>query len=280
MQNIPNTENLDGKLKNAVIVAAHPDDEILWFSSIITKVDKVFICYIEHESRPDWTNGRGRVLDSYPLPTVRALNLRVSEVFDCGNWKSPKLNSFGLQLRRRGCNKRRYENNYRILQDRLRELISPYDNVFTHNPWGEYGHEEHVQLFRAVENLQQDLGFTLWVDNYASNRSAQLMAKQMAAIDNHFFCMQTDKVIARTVRDLYAEHGCWTWYSDFIWRDREAFLRINPVDRRKRSVGRSFPLNYLDVGEISREATHRNKFNRMYRRIGRLKNKLMKNIIS
>ena len=33
--------------KNSVLVVAHPDDEILWFSSIIKDVDKIIIVFNE-----------------------------------------------------------------------------------------------------------------------------------------------------------------------------------------------------------------------------------------
>ena len=34
---------------NAALVVAHPDDEALWFSSVLTRVDKIVICYQDLE---------------------------------------------------------------------------------------------------------------------------------------------------------------------------------------------------------------------------------------
>lgn len=269
--------NSDDIFKDAVIVAAHPDDEILWFSSIITNVARIFICYIGHKSEPEWSRGRVKALAAYPLPNVKALNLNAAEVFDCGDWQSPQISPFGMKLRRKNCNKNNYKDNYRKLESRFRELLTPYSHVFTHNPWGEYGHEEHVQIFRVLESLQIELGFTLWVSNYVSDRSAPLMLRYMTSFDNHFICMPTNRKIAKTIRDLYAQHGCWTWYDGFKWCYNEAFLRLNPVAQHKRNIGRAFPVNFLDIDEGNTRATHRERLEKMVKRVNRLVNRFLKN---
>jgi LmbE family N-acetylglucosaminyl deacetylase len=268
--------NPDSILNNAVIVAAHPDDEILWFSSIIKKVARVFICYMGHKSKPDWTEGRLKAIQNYPLPSVMALNLDAAEVYNCANWRTPQVSTYGLQLKKGKCNKSHYENNYRSLEYKFRELLAPYPNVFTHNPWGEYGHEEHVQIFRVISHLQAELEFALWVDNYVSNHSMPFMLKYIPTIRNQFFCAPTDKKIAETIRDLYVRHGCWTWYPDFQWREQEAFLRLGPDPRDKRRIGRSFPINLVDIGEENNQPKRFIKLERLRKRIGRLKRDVLK----
>ena len=71
--------------------------------------------------------------------------------------------------------KEHYRNNYDELKQRLEEKLRGYRNVFTHNPWGEYGHEEHVQVYRVVKDLQAQMRFNLWYSNYVSNKSFKLM---------------------------------------------------------------------------------------------------------
>ena len=59
--------SLKGLLENAVVVVAHPDDEVLWFSSILDKVDEVVICYLAINSKPQWTVGRQLSLAEHPV---------------------------------------------------------------------------------------------------------------------------------------------------------------------------------------------------------------------
>ena len=239
----------DADIREAVVVAAHPDDEILWFSGILNRVKRVVICYLHQESRPKVTAGRLKVLGDFPLATIHSLNLNLSDVFGCANWQHPCITSYGLDISHRSCSKKKYEANFERLRTELQELLRPYTNVFTHNPWGEYGHEEHVQVFRVIEGLQDQMGFALWVPNYVSNRSIPLMMNSKEKISNSFFRVSTDKILAAKIKDLYQKQECWTWYSDFQWKNEEIFLKVNPAGHYSHRLGRSFPLNFLDVGE-------------------------------
>ena len=67
-----------------------------------------------------------------------------------------------------------YRDNFTRICDALAPMLTPDMNVFTHNPWGEYGHEDHVQIFRALDHLRRRIGFTLWMSNYCTERSLPL----------------------------------------------------------------------------------------------------------
>src|SRR5690606_34980381 len=58
-----------------------------------------------------------------------------------------------------------YRRNYAMIRSRLADQLLAGMNVFTHAPWGEYGHEDHVQVYRVLESLRDEIGFTLWVSN-------------------------------------------------------------------------------------------------------------------
>jgi len=36
---------LSDLVKGAILIVAHPDDEVLWFSSLLCRVEKVVICF-------------------------------------------------------------------------------------------------------------------------------------------------------------------------------------------------------------------------------------------
>jgi LmbE family N-acetylglucosaminyl deacetylase len=267
-------QNID--FKDAVIIAAHPDDEILWFSSIIKKVKQVIICYINQDSQPEWTTGRRRALGNYPLPNLITLALNLTGVFDLSDWQYPQTSSYGLDLDRGTGERKDYEENYRLLEHRLRELLGPYQHVFTHNPWGEYGHEEHVQLFRAAESLQAEMGFSLWIPNYVSNRSQVLMQESMTAIGDRFFTRPTDKTFAGQILQLYKDNNCWTWYEGYEWPDDETFFMVNPQNQRKRHLGKALPMNYIDVGQVGATSPLFKRTERIIQRISRIRNRFVK----
>ena len=51
-------------LTRSALVVAHPDDEALWFSSIAGKVERLIVCFLEVDGRPDVTAGRRRAAAS------------------------------------------------------------------------------------------------------------------------------------------------------------------------------------------------------------------------
>ena len=42
---------------------------------------------------------------------------------------------------------------------KLSKSINYGETIFTHNPWGEYGHEEHIQVFRVIMALSKELTY-------------------------------------------------------------------------------------------------------------------------
>jgi LmbE family N-acetylglucosaminyl deacetylase len=214
----------------AALVMAHPDDEVLWASSVLSDVSRVILCFENLISYPEWTQGRRRSLAQYPLPRVAQLGLQESEVFNCAAWPEPEETDYGLNVRQRagamrGYSEQRYRDNHRLLVDRLRPLLNGHKMVITHNPWGEYGHEEHVQVFRAVADLQGDLGFDLLVTGYVSNKSYPLMLRHLPRLEISVSDRPTDPKLGTHLKALYTQNQCWTWFDDYVWPNKESFYR-------------------------------------------------------
>src|SRR3989304_1382689 len=120
---------------NAALVVAHPDDEALWFSSILERVDEIVICFMDVVSRPDWSEGRRRCRASYPLQKAMFLGLQESEVFNGADWLEPVLTQYGLEVSKQtnsfpGFSAKRYRNNYEELRQRLSMRLRNRRNVF------------------------------------------------------------------------------------------------------------------------------------------------------
>lgn len=235
------------------VVVAHPDDEVLWFSSILTAADAIVLCYETVPTRPDWTRGRRAVLASYPLPAVQSLGLTESEALNGADWSDPQEREYGLEVRRRpdtlpGADIDRYIHNYSLLVSALRERLHGFDRVYTHNPWGEYGHEEHVQVYRAVRALGNELGFELWFGNYCSNKSQRLMLRYIGGFNSSYDVRETDAALAARLAAHYRASGCWTWFDDYRGFTHECFMS-NAALPTPEPMGHMFPLNYIKIPE-------------------------------
>lgn len=244
--------NCEDMFEKAALVVAHPDDEALWFSSVLGGVEQVVICFMDVPSRPDWSEGRRKSSASFPMDNAVFLGLTESEVFDCADWKKPFLTEYGMEVfRRKGCSPcfsvRRYRENRIELEKRLRDRLRGSRNVITHNPWGEYGHEEHVQVFLTIRKLQSELGFALWFSNYCSNRSHNLMLRHINGFGSGYVTREVDLGRGRELMELYRKNNCWTWYEDYVFFRQECFMAWDASRDRGKREGHIFPLNYIRV---------------------------------
>lgn len=183
-------------------------------------------------------------MNNYPLTKVKFLRLRTAGALDAANWKSPQQTDRGLQLS--GPATSAYQKNgddlLRVLEGELRH----HDLVFTHNPWGEYGHEEHVQIFRVLHQLKESLGFELFVNTYVSSKSAVLMTQTICTLGGEPVVLPTSRAIAQSLKDLYLRHDCWTFDTDFEWPAYEAFYGVpRGHNRTLPSPSTSILINYL-----------------------------------
>jgi LmbE family N-acetylglucosaminyl deacetylase len=251
--------NLFAIPEGGVLVMAHPDDEALWASSVLGRIEEVVFCFGAIGSDPACSEGRRRSLSEYPYPNMRSLGIQEAEVFGGASWPNAVETSYGLAVRQsrqsmRGFSVSRYRKNYDTMVESLRPILRGRPIVITHNPWGEYGHEEHVQVFRAVAALQRDLGFSLWVPGYVSNRSYHLMLRSLDMVDWRARVLPTDPDAARALEVIYSRNECWTWYGNYIWPDFEYFYRLLDTDGPKRRCqsGSIVGMNMLWVNQVKR----------------------------
>lgn len=225
---------------------AHPDDEILWFSSIIAQVSRVIVCYLGQAGRPKIAAGREAALHAHPVPSIFSLGIEEANVYGLARWPQAMPAAEGLEL---ACGRShpaaaRYRTNHATLVDQLTNHLAGFDAVFTHNPWGEYGHEEHVQVYRAVKQAQVGSGFALWCSSYTGSRTHDLMARCLDGMRVETLTLDTDIVLAQSAAQRYKEQGVWTWFDEYVWPARESFLRLTPGDNTPQPL----LLNYLNTG--------------------------------
>lgn len=243
--------NLDD-FKAAVIVMAHPDDEILWASSILASAKKIVLCYNQAPNSPEISAGRRTLFDDFPLKTAVTLDITESSSYQTTNWRRPVETPYGLRC---GRNAAAYERNFHLLTQALEQHIEEGDVVVTHNPWGEYGHEEHVQVFRAVAHVRKRRPFRLFVTNYASDRALYFMEKNTHRLGAPSVPLPTDKALAERLKRHYQAHNCWTWEDDYEWPSHECFYEVKDPDaplRRNERTMASGPINvvWLDAHSL------------------------------
>lgn len=266
-------------LKNSIIVGAHPDDELLWFTSILKDVDEVVVVYSDFWAHPGLGDRRRAALAEYPRGNVTCLDIAESGAYGCADWSDPVITPHGIgftmeasrrevtRLARRSLSTiqaantariaeasvaRAYEDNHAAIMVALAPRLRPHMNVFTHNPWGEYGHEEHIQVFQALNALRDRIGFRLWMSNYCTERALPLAMQHFSDAPGGYIRLSADKVFAETVADVYKKHGCWTWADDWAWFDEECFMEAPRAPTGSAPHRHLFPLNFFTIDTAAR----------------------------
>jgi len=234
--------------EKSILVVAHPDDEILWFSSILADVGHVVLCYLGELVNPEFGDQRRQILIDYPLQDkMSCLELVSLGLSRPQNFLNPQFSKYGIDFTdTQGVDekfKEHYRENYCLLREKLANILAGYQNVFTHNPWGEYGHEEHVQVYRVIQELQKDMGYNILFSNYCSNRTVHLTS---LLVDTCVVgARATDRTVADKIFEVYERTNTWTWYDNWVWPAQETFFKETCPATQSVSAGSLLPVNMI-----------------------------------
>ena len=236
-------KRLNARLKKTTLIVAHPDDEALWFSSILNKVKRIIICF-GPSSNLRLTKQREEIEKRYPFTNITFLNIKQSDVFKCADWENPKLNLYGLELLK---NQKNYIKNFHMLKKILLVELKHESSVVTHNPWGEYGHEEHIQIFNLLFDLKNKINYKLYVNSYVSKRSYKLMLARSYLLTNNSKQLITNIRLGKSLKKFYQRYECWTWGDEYEWPNNEIIYLIgnSPKKNSIKNFRSSNPLNFL-----------------------------------
>ena len=211
------------------IVMAHPDDEVLWACSALRAARRIVLVFGELKDGPQLTAGRREAMAAFPLPGLDWLEMVEAGSFDSASWRHPRETEYGVHLHPSlrvmwSFDPARYRAQFSELQDRLRVSLKGMRNVIAHGPWGEYGHEDHVQVFRAVAGLAGEMGFRLWVPGYVAPKSEMLMRRNLRFFGRPTEPLPIDRALAEEIAQIYKRTGTWTWFDSYTWPESERFL--------------------------------------------------------
>ena len=224
-------------MKKGILIVAHPDDEILFFSSVIKKVEKIIVCF--GPTRNKIVNeGRKQLVESNTFKNFIFLQIKESSSVEPDHWEFPRRTHFGMNVKK---NEKEYRDNFDKIVGRLDDYITHNENIYTHNPWGEYGHEEHVQVFRAVEEIAEKKKCNIFVSGYVSDLSLNLAKLEVKNISNKPIFYDTPLELTKEYSEIYKQFNCWTWNNKYEWPKFEIFYEYKFQDEEKLNYITSLP---------------------------------------
>lgn len=211
------------------LVVAHPDDETLWLSSAIALADRIVFCFGDQHGQPKKAKARRAAVAALPFNDVVQLAIPESGARLLTDLSNPRLTATGIAITD-DVARARYDANFASVVERLRASLAGCCNVYTHNPWGEYGHVDHIQVYRAVSTLQEELGYTVWFTNYVDEASmpvARLVGELPCWLERA--SARTDVRVRRLMK-IYRAYGAWTWSLFHRWPSIEtAYSQPSPA---------------------------------------------------
>ena len=131
----------------------------------------------------------------------------------------------------------------------LFELIDS-EIVYTHNPWGEYGHLQHIEVNKIVNYICQKKKIKLRVFGYYHLRT---ISRRNNFLKKHKISIEKKEVLKKNfllIKKQYIDNKCWTWFETYKPKSYEYFYEIIDKVTLSNSSQVFIPGIYLFFGVI------------------------------
>jgi len=205
---------------------AHPDDEVIfgWPIFFDENIEKTLLICSTDRKNPErqWCAHRVNVLanicqeENVPLYAIDN---------NSSFYKTPTRRPTGVPQTIEGDAKAPFRSMSENIVKVVHELEKSHDFIFTHNPYGEYGHIDHILLFDLmVKHANLPICFTdiIQLSNWAGNETKKCKNSNAwkvyynNKISEHKMNMEKYK----KYEEVYKKYNCWTW-------DRETISECN-----------------------------------------------------
>jgi len=185
---------------------AHADDEILWMYPYFQQPDiekHILLCSTDfNNSARQWCKHRKFVLEHI----CKEMNIKLT----CIDYPS----SFYTTPSRTGELKDTFDHIASTLK-RLEQEIQP-DYIFTHNPYGEYGHSDHKLLFNMTTQV---CDAPILITDIKIDSNWPVYKPESQAIKRLYYRKKIgdfslNKELFVYCKELYKSAGVWTWKRD------------------------------------------------------------------
>ena len=109
--------------EGSLLIVAHPDDEILWFGSVVSEVEKIVVCFLNDPALPEMAAARQRVLEDHPFSDkMVCLGVDETRAFNRADWPMPEATKYGLRIVKAREIARAYRRCFRQLEKQLSQV--------------------------------------------------------------------------------------------------------------------------------------------------------------
>lgn len=182
-----------------VLVVAHPDDEVIFFNSGLD-YDKIYFVFNDHPENPDLGKRRKAILNNHLLKG----RIKSFDLIESNFWKDKSK-------------EKEYRDSYDYLIRKLKLIVENDIEFWTHNAWGEYGHDDHILVHQAVIEIAER--FDIPVYCYNGPKPIDTSKENTIWIKNNLEFFDG-------MKKLYLGGKAWTYEHDYEAKEKNQFFKV------------------------------------------------------